>query len=89
MCKEINKGGGPAFPTTKDYGKGFDTTFESPGISIRDYFAAKIMQGFCANPAVFAENPVNGWSLVNSTPMGLAEYALTLADAMMIQRGEK
>jgi hypothetical protein len=40
--------GGPAFPTTMhNYGDG---KYASDGMTLRDYFAAKSLQGICANP---------------------------------------
>ena len=38
--------GGPAFPSTIT-----DDSLHVPGMSIRDYFAAKAMQGLMASPA--------------------------------------
>ena len=49
----------------------------------RKYFAAKALQGFCANPAVFAENGMSGWGLVNCTADRLGEYCAELADAAL------
>lgn len=48
----------------------------------REEFAAKALQGFCANPAVFAANHICGWSLVNCTNEQLASLCFMLADAM-------
>ena len=46
--------GGPAFPGTytarSDQGRGPVTEFHDKGMSLRDYLAAKAMQGFNANP---------------------------------------
>lgn len=66
--KEFNDGG-PAFPGTEDNYK-----FEgSAGMSLRDYFAAKALQGFMANkerPQFFQ-------------PEDDAAYVYQLADAML------
>lgn len=74
-------GGGPAFPR-EDYqangGNGHNLGQE--GMSLRDYFAAKVLQGFAANPAVFAANSMSGWSLVNCTDADLVGYAYKIAD---------
>ena len=59
--------GGPAFPT----------------MTLRDYFAAGVLQGFAANPAIFAQNAQYGWSLVNATDDDIAGYAYKLADSML------
>ena len=60
--KEI-KTGGPAFP--KNYG------VPREGMTLRDYFAAKAMQGLLANPE-FYEDEVG--------------YAYKIADAMLAER---
>jgi len=76
----------PAFPTHPDNCidviHGHFTRGES-GITIRDYFAAKALQGFCANPAIFAANAMNGWHLVNCKEPELCDYAYHLADQMI------
>jgi hypothetical protein len=46
--------------------------------ALRDYFAAKVMQGMCANPN---EN------FVDCSAIGLAEMAYMHADAMLKVRG--
>ena len=67
--------GGPAFPT-KNY-----STFQpiaegySEGMTLRDYFAAKAMQGFCANPANR-----------DALPVEIAKGAYLVADAMLKAR---
>jgi hypothetical protein len=82
--------GGPAFPVNEDqyrYGIGeFVETTKFDGMTLRDYFAAKALQGFCANPSVFASNGMTGWAIVNCTSDQLAEYCTTLADAMLKAR---
>lgn len=75
--------GGAAFPRQAG-----DVSRIRAGMSLRDYFAAKALQGFCANPAVFASNPISGWSLVNATEEQLAEYCAKLADAMLVERAK-
>lgn len=75
--------GGNAFPEggTNEWGDA-----NSVGMTLRDYFAAKALQGFCANPAVFSANGITGWSLVNCTDAQLADYCGCLADAMLAAR---
>jgi hypothetical protein len=64
--------GGPAFPRL---GEGFgNERYEAPGMSLRDYFAAKAMQ------AVFAQN----WTSDDHTDSARRAYAM--ADAMVEQR---
>ncbi len=59
---------------------------EDNGLLLRDYFAAKILQGFAGNPAIFAPNPSCGWSLVNATDADICGYAYKLADDMVAAR---
>ena len=62
--------GGPAFPVP-----GLHRGDYNNGMTLRDYFAAKAMQGICAS------GPTNEWS--NSR---LAAEAYDLADAMLKAR---
>lgn len=64
--------GGPAFPTTRD------SNYEvcSKGISIRDYFAAKAMQGRLAS---FPDG-------VRVDDALLTAFAYRVADAMIAER---
>ena len=50
--------------------------------------AAKILAGFCANPSVFAPNPINGWCLVNANYAQLVGISYELADELL-KEGEK
>ncbi|OXJ16307.1 hypothetical protein [Burkholderia sp. HI2500] len=75
--------GGPAFPsTTKTYiADDGDTMHQGAnGMSLRDYFAAKAMQGFCANPD---HAVLDGECKFESA----AKEAYLLADAMLRARG--
>jgi hypothetical protein len=62
----------PAFPT------GTGVTPYNPGMTLRDYFAAKAMQGYCSDP---------DWRQ-DMTPTDTAFAAYTQADAMMKARTE-
>jgi hypothetical protein len=53
------------------------------GLTKRELFAAMALQGFCANPAVFATNPMSGWNLVNCDEEQLAKYCNKMADALL------
>jgi hypothetical protein len=75
---DINEGG-PAFPGQVDNGTAGIQSF--PGMTLRDYFAAKAMQGFCANPAA---SPTTDEHFRN-----IAQDAFYLADTMITTRGEK
>lgn len=74
--------GGPAFPRPKSP-KGEYTDSDVPGaqtgMSLRDYFAAKAMQGFAANTRVIDSDNPNAISFV-------AETAFKVADAMLAER---
>ncbi len=74
--------GGSAFPNEGFNGWGQPET----GMTLRDYFAAKAMQGFCANPSVFAPNGRNGWTLVNCTVVQLSEVCYGMADGLLKAR---
>ena len=56
--------GGPAFPTMED-----------DGITLRDYFAAKVLQGFCAAPDFTWDDEER-----------LAKRCYEFADAMLAER---
>lgn len=80
MSDKKNK---PAFPTIDwnqlDNGQIIIKT-DSPGISIRDYFAAKVMQGMLANPDYLKMHLVND-GFVHFE--GIAKDANSMADAML------
>lgn len=85
--------GGPAFPQfgPQECGLESDGTPKleysySEGMTLRDYYAAKALQGLCANPAVFAHNGMCGWALVNCDNDQLAHTCVELADAMLKAR---
>lgn len=52
-------------------------------IEKRNQYAAQILAGFAANPAIFAHNSQCGWSLVNCTDDAIAAYAVRLANALL------
>ena len=69
--------GGPAFPGpyVNDKG-GLEAIWKQGGMTLRDYFAAKAMQGFMANKS----NPMH------FQPDADAGWAYTIADAMLKAR---
>lgn len=73
MSKQQN--GGPAFPN-KFAGSNGGSSFDSCGMTLRDYFAAKAMQGFMANK----DRPMT------FHPDDDAAYAYAIADAMLRSR---
>lgn len=84
----INQGG-PAYPSSIDnYSEKQTTGFNGeaiepktfsayPGMSLRDYFAAKAMQGWSANPIP-----------QDSSIQEVAEWAYRQADAMLAARSQ-
>jgi len=73
----------PAFPvSTSDPVAGHQSghvTWQFPGMSMRDYFAAQAMQGFISS----YEN-----GCTTSPPLDIAADAYDMADAMLQARGE-
>ena len=73
--------GGPAFPFVFD-----DTTTRSrqiyTGMSIRDYFAAKVVQGLWANATALAQMPAG------TEAESIASVAYDVADAMLKERSK-
>jgi hypothetical protein len=64
--------GGPAFPTTPE---NYDDYTSDAGMDLRDYFAAKVLQGFCAAPEF-------NWD----DEKRLAKRCYDIADAMLAER---
>ena len=67
--------GGPAFPFVCDADFDYGT-----GMTLRDYFAAKAMQGMLANPKLHEQILAAGQSWIE-------ESAWKVADAMLKERG--
>jgi len=67
--------GGPAFPVPLNPGQSWQGMSPCDGMTLRDYFAAKAMQGICAS------GPASEW-----TNERLAAEAYDLADAMLKAR---
>lgn len=71
MSEEL-KDGGPAFPLPM----GSETTQGSEGMTLRDYFAARAVQGMCSrDKSMFSA-------------MAIAKYGYEIADAMIEARGQ-
>lgn len=73
--------GGSAFPSeqTETQEGTWNQTYD-PGMTLRDYFAAKVLQGMLANPTIeITDNSV-------SAEKALAEAAYVQADAMLTER---
>ena len=74
--------GGPAFPgpyVNED--KSLEVLWKQQGMTLRDYFAAKAMQGMLANPKLQEQILKAGQSWIE-------ESAWAVADAMLKARGE-
>ena len=69
--------GGPAFPL-QDWDEHIQSARRDTGLSMRDYFAAKAMQGDLANPTLDWEVP--------DFEEGLVRQAYLIADAMLKER---
>lgn len=81
MADRIN-GGGPAFPRVPtQWGDGI-AVWGEPGMTLRDYFAAKAMQGDLSSWQGDPGSWVNGRSV-------LARRYYLLADAMLIARSAR
>lgn len=76
-----DKTGGPAFPqieseTVGDRGEYRERVYSDGGMTLRDYFAAKAMQGLIASPKAHFKKP----------PEDFARDAFMVADAMLTER---
>jgi hypothetical protein len=74
--KDTNTGG-PAFPTLPEHGANSGCL----GMTLRDYFAAKAIQGLLANPKLEKQILTAGQSWIEAS-------AWAVADAMMKVRDE-
>ena len=69
-----------AFPGMESSAFGQDTGHYH-GMSLRDYFAAKAMNGICADGHTFWDN-----STLQGDPLEIARLSYEIADAMLKQR---
>lgn len=87
MSKE---NGGPAFPgdyeTRTDQGRGHLVKRHDSGMSLRDYFAAKAMQGFMSNDALLTRYGAMASKETISPESIMATAAYLAADAMLKER---
>lgn len=70
--------GGPAFPLTEDAVNHKNKDFDMQGMTLRNYFAAKVLQGLISLD--------HGGHNLESTRHALAECAYGYADAMIQAR---
>ena len=64
----------PAFPTMQ-----YDHGGENDGMTLRDYFAAKAMQGFCSGDALVG-------AVSTAVQKSVADISYAMADAMLEAR---
>lgn len=77
--------GGPAFPESGPRGMAVG----GEGMTLRDWFAAKAMQGLLANSGgPIQANGMNGWNWCNCSPEDAVNLAYSIADAMLKAREE-
>lgn len=91
--KHINDGG-PAFPVADtsacQVGSADELDAVARGMTLRDYFAARMMQGLLANPGgPIQANGMNGWNWCNCSPEDVVCFAYSIADTMLKVRGGK
>ena len=71
-----NINGGPAFPVPLLPGQSWQEMAPCDGMTLRDYFAGKALQGICAHP--------DTWGLLQTD---IARAAYEMADEMLTARG--
>ena len=71
--------GGPAFPVTLPSGESYQGHLPHDGMTLRDYFAAKALAGFAANPSMIDSNDSKAIAY-------MADSAYQVADAMLAAR---
>lgn len=67
-----------AFPTPASEHGGHGTAF---GMTLRDYFAAKALQGTMSSPQIKGNSDLDSWR-----PEEFADFAYRIADAMLAAR---
>lgn len=76
---------GPAFPVTLPSGESYQGHLPHDGMTLRDYFAAKAMNGYLANPWQAKELDDTGDSSGEQMRI-VAEISYAMADAMLVAR---
>jgi len=77
----MNNDGSPAYPNPEAGQQHFSDMAAYTGLTLRDYFAARAMQGFLANPA-------QDYAPMTSAAMSAVVWdAWEIADAMIKSRG--
>lgn len=76
----IKDGRRPAFPAHGPFEPGIaNTSYSYPGMTLRDYFAAKALSGLLAFSG-------DGLTAAKGSPLQLAEASYKFADAMLAER---
>lgn len=76
--------GGPAFPVPLNPGQSWQGMAPCDGMTLRDYFAAKAMQGFLSDAKFLSAMS----KVTRPDAFELAGMAYKMADAMLRARGE-
>lgn len=77
--------GGPAFPVTLQSGEMYKSHAEFDGMTLRDYFAAKAMQGVLSGTGL---GHMNVHPSYYDSLAGTAKTAYQIADAMLEARND-
>lgn len=77
--------GGPAFPRVCPEDSEH-TAWDTPGMTLRDYFAAKVMQAFLSTPEMLC-GAMKGIESRDAAGV-IAQAAYEQADAMLAERGK-
>lgn len=93
MSKETKiDDGGPAFARSSnrmEMANGCDLCDSQSGMTLRDFFAAKAMQGLLANPGgPIQGNSQRGWGFTNCTMDHVVGMSFGIADAMLRERAK-
>lgn len=87
---QVREDGGSAFPNATDEWCSSSERYRPAsfgGMTLRDYFAAKAMQGLMANPGgPVQQSGMSGWAFTNCDKNDVAALAYVIADAMLKAR---
>ena len=79
--------GGPAFPVPLNPGESYQAHQIADGMTLRDYFAAKAMQGYLAN--AWQAETLDSLGESSAQQMAtVAEISYCMADAMLKERAK-
>jgi hypothetical protein len=75
------KTGGPAFPLTEDAVNHRNKDFDMQGMTLRDYYVGKALQGLMANPNVVGQHSSWGHDEIASFTLKQADASLKAREA--------